>query len=364
MKIFLDESGYTGEDLINADQPWFVLASTILTDEEARSLSRDIFKGVRAQELKHNKLRKTRSGQKRIAEFIKTLKQCPYKVGTSVALKKYVLVTMLVEWWVEPCLHQDGIDLYEKGANIGMCNLMYLTFTSVGGHSFFNSVLTSFQEMMRDRTPQTYNAFWRVLNLHFNSAPHQVLQDVLLWLIDGERRLGYRHLLDLPKGAMDIALTTAAGTVNHWRKQTMERFEVVHDESSSMAKDKWLWDQLTSPAIEAATVGYDRRRFWSFPLGVASTEFRRSIDLLQLQLADIVAGSTAEWCDSKHTEIRSQYTDSLEEAGIADLIFDGICPSTEVTPEELGTDGASIGSVLDFVSSNIKIPDELKKHRV
>ncbi|MFI5247230.1 MAG: hypothetical protein ACHQWV_01595, partial [Nitrospirales bacterium] len=188
------------------------------------------------------------------------------------------------------------------------------------------------------------------------------LRDILVWLVYGEKRLGYRHLLDVPKGVMDIALTTAAGTVNHWRKHTIEQFEVVHDESSAMAKDKWLWDQLTSPEIGAATVGYDRR-LWSFPLGVISTEFRRSIDLLQLQLADVIAGSTAEWCDSKYTEIRSPYTDLLEEAGIADLTFEGMWPSTKVTPEELGTDGAGIGSVLDFVSSKIKIPDELKKDR-
>lgn len=126
-----------------------------------------------------------------------------------------------------------------------------------------------------------------------------------------------------------------------------------------MAKDQWLWDQLTSPAIESTTVGYDRR-FFSFPLGVASTEFRCSTDFLQLQLADVVAGSTAEWCDSKHTEIRSPYTDLLEEAGIADLVFGGLWPSTQVTPEELGTDGANLGDALDFVSSKIKIPDELK----
>ena len=47
MKLFLDESGYTGEDLINVDQPWFVLASTILGDDEAKALSQDIFNLVK-----------------------------------------------------------------------------------------------------------------------------------------------------------------------------------------------------------------------------------------------------------------------------------------------------------------------------
>ncbi|MEP7153326.1 MAG: DUF3800 domain-containing protein [Nitrospira sp.] len=359
MKLFLDESGYTGEDLVNMDQPWFVLGSTNVTEEEAQALWRDIFKSVQAQELKHNRLRKTRNGQQRVAEFIKALKQYPKQVGTSVALKKYVLVTMLVDWWVEPYLHEDGLDLYEKGANIGMCNLMYITLSTIWGELFFTSVLTNFQNMMRERTPQSYNAFWRVINLHYNSASHKAVHDVLLWLIHGEKRLGYNHLCNLPKKVLDVSLTTAAATINHWRGECTGPLEIIHDESSAMAKDKWLWDQLTRSTIESATVGYDRR-LWQFPLGVASTEFGRSGDYLQLQFADVVAGSTAEWCNSKHSEISSPYTDLLTEAGIADLIFGGMWPSAQVTPQELGTEGVKRGNVMDFISSRIKIPDEIR----
>ena len=59
----MDESGYTSEDLMNEDQQWFVLAPIMLTDGEARSLFGEVFQDVKAQELKHNKLRKTHSGQ-------------------------------------------------------------------------------------------------------------------------------------------------------------------------------------------------------------------------------------------------------------------------------------------------------------
>lgn len=359
MKIFFDESGYTGEDLSNKDQPWFVLASTILTDQEALALIRDIFKRVKASELKHNRLRKTLSGQARIAELVRALKQHPGKFGTSIAHKKYVLVSMLVDWWVEPYLHDDGFDLYEKGANIGMCNLIYIILRNVGGLSLFDSTLRDFQKMMRDRTPDAYNSFWRVINLHFNSASQKALQDILLWLVCGEKKLGYNHLLKIPEGAMDIGLPTAAGSVNFWRKKFSDAFEVIHDESSSMAKLKWLWDQLTNTRIEPATVGYDSR-LWSFPLGVTSTEFRRSNDFVQLQLADVIAGCTAEWCYSKSSKIKSSYTDLLDEAGVADLVFHGIYPTSDVTPDELGTNSPDRGSILDFVSSQLEIPHRLR----
>ena len=36
MDILIDEAGYTGPDRVNKDQPAFVLASTVLTELDAR----------------------------------------------------------------------------------------------------------------------------------------------------------------------------------------------------------------------------------------------------------------------------------------------------------------------------------------
>ena len=40
---FFDESGYTGDDLLNPDQPAFVLAATTLSDKEAAALLSEHF---------------------------------------------------------------------------------------------------------------------------------------------------------------------------------------------------------------------------------------------------------------------------------------------------------------------------------
>lgn len=355
MKIFLDESGYTGEDLMNTEQPWFVLTSTILNDTEANALAREFFGGVQAQELKHSKLRKTERGRRRVIECIKALKNLPNKVATSIAHKNYALVSMMVEWWVEPSMRTDGVNLYENGANLGLTNLMYITMLHLQGHQFLKNDLANFQAMMRDRTLESYNTFWRTLNLHFNSA-EKAAQDLLVLTLYAEKRLGFKHLLKLPEKIMDIALPTAVVSVAHWRKNSEEPSEVLHDESSSMSREKWLWDQLVGPSVEAKTFAYNGRTMM-FPIGVTSTRFLRSEDYLQLQIADIVAGSTAEWCKSKSTEQTSEYTEALEEAGVSQLIFDGLYPSKHVTPKELGTEGSDFNELLDFVSSRIIVPE-------
>jgi len=73
MQIFLDESGYTGEDLKNKDQPIFVLASTNLKEQECRAIFKEVFSGIQAEELKHSTLTKKPSGQERIVNFTKIL---------------------------------------------------------------------------------------------------------------------------------------------------------------------------------------------------------------------------------------------------------------------------------------------------
>jgi hypothetical protein len=43
VELFLDESGYTGPDLIDAEQPVFTLASTNVGEAEARALLESCF---------------------------------------------------------------------------------------------------------------------------------------------------------------------------------------------------------------------------------------------------------------------------------------------------------------------------------
>ena len=51
--IFLDESGYTGHDLVNERQPAFVVATLCLEEDECQELKQKFFSDIHAKELKH-----------------------------------------------------------------------------------------------------------------------------------------------------------------------------------------------------------------------------------------------------------------------------------------------------------------------
>ena len=362
VKLFIDESGYTGEDLINEDQPFYALASNNLDNNEAATLIDEFFDGIRSTELKHKELGKAVDGQDRIVGLIKAFKESPGRVTSTLAHKEYELINMLVEWWVEPYLWEDGIDLYDKGANIGMVNLAYLTLRSTIGPALLMNHLAKFQTMMRERTPERYREFWELVKSHYGTS-HAVLDDVLSWFIYGEQRLGWNHLIVLPQKILDIAMTTAACTINHWRSNSEGPFDLIHDTSSKMAGEKWLWDQLVSPSLEAKVVGHDRRK-WIFPLNVASTTFLDSKEVPQLQLSDLVAGATAMWARARWDDsLRSAYTDRLDEAGISEFIINISWPTEHVTPEDLGTDTLNAESAADFIGKKIKVPKAKRRKR-
>ena len=106
--LFLDESGFTGEDLFNADQPVFVLATICLPEDQCRTIKGDHFGAVRARELKHSELCKRPRSQAMVLDFLRRAVQRPEIIRFSILHKRYDLVCQMVDWLAEPPMHADS----------------------------------------------------------------------------------------------------------------------------------------------------------------------------------------------------------------------------------------------------------------
>ena len=121
---------------------------------------------------------------------------------------------------------------------------------------------------MRDRTLENYQGFWSLVWEKWEEYENrQELRFILDVILAGELKLGFPNLVDLPKNIMDIAMAFAANTINHWTRFTEESLEIVHDNSSGMAKNKLIWDRIVEMKCDKVTVGYDRRT-WALPFNV------------------------------------------------------------------------------------------------
>ena len=273
----------------------------------------------------------------------------PNSVKFTVAHKRYVLVTKIVDILIESMAHKDGIDLYKKGANIAYSNMLFYIIRTLVSEDFFNDMIFNFQEMIRTRTVESYDSFFKPL--FDNQFPEEV--DELLSLLQAFHiRFGYPFLQTLPADVLDIALTEALTLMNEWKINIPESENIIliHDQSSNMAKEKEFWDKLVSPNAPPKTVGYDRRKM-SYPIRIEETEFANSRDYAGLQIADILAGAITryfKWIINGKDEndvYGKKLVSNMPEAFGAHMIW----PSPHVTPDELGTNGNDADDPIDYV---------------
>lgn len=112
----IDESGYTGFDLLNPDQRFQGAAAIAIGDEDAARLINQHFPKLQARELKYRALSRRAANHPRLLAFQRDL-LTHYKCVTYVCDKRFLLVLMFVDYAVEPFYYERGIDFYADGRN-------------------------------------------------------------------------------------------------------------------------------------------------------------------------------------------------------------------------------------------------------
>lgn len=328
--IFLDESGYTGHDLMSSEQKVFVLASTDFDEVESRELIRKFFPNSQAFELKHQALAKRPRGQQQIAALINELVKHKNRISVYVIHKKFYLFQKFVDCWLEPVMHQTEFNFYQDGMNIEFCNMAFICLNTFEGEQFIDRLLTDYQTML---SKQSEESFFYFFNLLSNMCEHVTKTEsirIVEFFSIIPQFLDFNHIATLGRNPNDPALTTAIQIVVHWKKKLSAPFFLLHDQSSNLARKKSMWDAITSPTAPQASVGHGDHRTVEFPLNVLETRFVDSRLFPSLQITDILAGAVARFASHKISPCRNmEYARILEEAGLEQLISDAVWPTTE-----------------------------------
>jgi Protein of unknown function (DUF3800) len=348
--FYIDETGFTGEDLMEPNQTIFVEATHDYTEAETSEIINSIFKDVHSDELKFRALSRRPAHQARVIEFIEQMAKAPNRVASWVAHKEYAMLTMVVEWWVEPLAHQTGLNLYKDGGNQALANMMFACTGSFWDEKFRRKLLLAFQKTMRARTKERFDECYEIVQKAKADAwGDEKRTTVLNYYWHPLELLGFGHVGPLPNHVLDLALPGLARLGLCWRSRHEGPWEVVHDASSNMARQKWLWDALSSPRLEKAEFAGPHGAS-VFPMNVTSTTFSDSKAQKQLQLCDILAGAIAA---SVRLPEEDEFRKKLHEAGILDLVTDTIWPSLDVTPQELDREGRDGNEMIEWLSGQM-----------
>ena len=148
----IDESGYTGFDLLNRDQRFQGAAAIAIKDEEAARLIKEFFPRSQAGELKYRALSRRPGNHPRLLALLAELLRA-HKSVTYVCDKRFLLILMFCDYAVEPWYFERGCNFYEDGQNYGMASLLATAGPTLLGKPEFEAMLATFQRAVKDKTP-------------------------------------------------------------------------------------------------------------------------------------------------------------------------------------------------------------------
>lgn len=283
--ISCDEAGFTGNNLLNPDQPFFSYASHDLSLQEAEGLIRRLRAKHSPQmpELKASKLLKSARGRGLIADALDEMRG---RYIVTIYDKRYSLACKLFEYLYEPVLQSNNALFYRHDVHrfVAMFFFMLMRDKSIEG------LAQEFEAFMRSLDPADAPTLFGPRN-GANQMIEQVLRFVRGYNVTIARET--RDLGRIESGKWILDLTGAAVTSHlaSWG-QRHALIEVVCDDSKPLRALSGLHDAMVNrpDVVHVETFGKRRTLTWNMskPLAFASSASHAGI-----QLADLLAGVAA-----------------------------------------------------------------------
>ncbi|MEK6742005.1 MAG: DUF3800 domain-containing protein [Nitrospirota bacterium] len=159
--IYIDESGYTGVDFVNPDQPLFSLACNMLSHDELNNLSSTVFCGDKGSELKFSRLLGRSSGQKKLHAFIDYLESKDDKFCCYLVDKRSALTRKFVDDCILPALTLDGVNLFKDGVVLIYVNQLAYYLPATMGLEWYDAFLRHYNYLIRRRDEDALQKLWQ-----------------------------------------------------------------------------------------------------------------------------------------------------------------------------------------------------------
>lgn len=328
-KIFFDESGFTGDDLLNPEQPYFCVASSIIGDDEASDLLRHCFPRYRANEFKFTAIWRRESHRAGLREFARALPKLSERVFVWIIDKRFCLLTKMVDYLVEPLAYGSGFDFYKDGWAQRYLNTVHQDILRYGSEELYSATVTVWDRLARYPSPESLAAvknFLRTESLRV-SPP---IDNLYKLLHRGAEyfEAGNKNIEDF-RDTNEIQLTSVLTSVIHWRQRRSEAFEIAHDASSNFFKQRDLWSAATRNDLSPREHLLGDGSTVQFPLRVQSTNAVFSENSAAIQLCDVMAGLFAKAARGFEGRPIDSFMAELIMSGVGEASFSGVIPRDE-----------------------------------
>jgi len=284
MKIYCDESGYTGVDLLEESQPYFVYSGVNLSDKVANEIKTYIFDNYNIQnsEIKGKNLVNNPQGQAVLTHIFEKYSRFARIVFHD---KKFALAAKIVEYGIEPYLTSNYF-FYVSKFNCFIAIGLYAALITKDKSA--ESLFEDFLSLMRGRITFENSSFYSL------SQSNPLIE----WLVDimtHDPRLILKEIQSKEnqpkKWILDLTMTSLLGILSNW-SEAGDELEVICDNS------KTFKDNPVLEALNQIGLAGKRADFLGSRLGFKLKEKilnADSKDLIGLQIADLFS-STVFYC--------------------------------------------------------------------
>lgn len=350
-KIYFDEAGNTGADLMNPDQKAFILCSNNYTNEECKVLL-DLFDND--DELHFVKLKNSQKGRESIIKLLNHELVNEKKVSIYVAHKELATVAQIVDQLIEPVLYNHDVDIYKYGLNIQWINYIFYFGNFFWDKNKYRDLLNDFVSMMRIKDQDSINVFYNTAKKLLDDIDEEY-KKLLKPLVASEKIID-NILSNVDKFTIDVTFSCFLVLCNNWYKNLNEKFDVICDNSKQIEHYSDYIEFVKNLKIPIQEVGYGSRKM-TFPTQINEVKLKDSEQEINIQISDIFASSLAFMYNNKNSK-QEPFVKKIQESKLLGLEnFNTMWPSSDITPEDLDMEDASGISVVDFLASQFIIQE-------
>lgn len=335
--IYFDESGFTGYNLLDPNQPVFSVASTSISEDLAEDILRSSFPRFRGDEFHFSQIWRSRN-KSGFREFCSRLKEISEDCYCYFANKRFALFGKIIDHLVEPHITSAGYDFYDDGFCWKFANFANFGIREFGTPGLMDELLSEYYAFSNNPSGDSLRRLQlKLADWAENAEPtcKMFLEQISLGAQDFERF----NDLETFRRTNGLQTSTMIAVIAQWRKRHAEDFRVVHDVSSSFLRDREAWDAITGLDVEARPVRGGDGSVVEWPLRVVSTEARDSRDSRSIQFCDLLAGLTAKQFDPNLSQDNRTFIDELIDDGFGHIRGNGLLPGFEfpdnIPPKEL-----------------------------
>lgn len=284
-KIYFDESGYTGNNLLHPVQKYFSYASVATDDEEAKDFVERLIARYEIQggELKGSKLVRFNRGRKAIDEVFQHFGD---RLKLSISDKKFALACKFHEYIFEPCYSDINSLFYGIGFHRFIANILYVEFVARGAGA--EEIFAEFEALMRTRDESKLHTIFSS-SVHPENSPiiTQIREFAQFRADDIRSELAALRSHRVGKWILDLTHTALFTLLANWGA-VYDQVTAVCDPSKPIQHDPELFTAMIGRTDRVFSDAFGVRHPITFNLS-GPIHFADSKVTHGIQIADVVA---------------------------------------------------------------------------